>query len=101
MPKNAVPLTDASTKLAAEKHDNLKGEEKTQMARRPEPDIPLTRQELADLQKKFGAMSESALQSFYHQAHRRCQFVYQPPTASSIQELVAIWKYLRPRKRSR
>ena len=29
---------------------------------RPEPDIPLTRQELAELQKQFGTMSESALQ---------------------------------------
>jgi hypothetical protein len=72
------------------------------MARRPEPDIPLTRQELLDLQKQFGNMSESALQTFYHEAHRRCQFVvYKPATARSIQELVAIWKYLRQWKRRR
>jgi len=69
------------------------------MARRREPDIPMTRQELMELQKQFGTMSESALQTFYHEAHRRCQFVYQPPTARSIQELVAVWKYLRRWKR--
>jgi len=71
------------------------------MGRRPESDIPLTRDELTELQKQFGTMTESALQTFYHAAHRRCQFVYKPPTARSIQELVAIWKYLRHWKRRR
>jgi len=68
---------------------------------RPEPDVPLTRAELTDLQQQFRSMSESALQSFYHAAHRRCQFVYTTPTARSIQELVAIWKYLRQSQRQR
>ena len=69
------------------------------MARRPEPDKPLTRMELVELQKQFRAMTESALESFYHAAYRRCQFVNRVPTARSVQELVAIWKYMRDWKR--
>ena len=71
------------------------GEYKANMARRPELDIPMTREELAALQKQFKTMSESAIQSFYHGAYRRCQFVNRAPTARSIQELVAVWKYMR------
>ena len=59
----------------------------------------LTREELAALQAQFKTMSESAIQSFYHAAHRRCQFVNRVPTARSIQELVAVWKYMRSWKR--
>ncbi len=69
------------------------------MGRRPEPDVPMTRDELTDLQKQFRTMSESAVQSFYHAAYRRCQFVNRVPTARSIQELVAVWKYMRSWKR--
>ena len=69
------------------------------MARRPESDQPLSRIELAELQKQFHTMSESAIQSFYHAAYRRCQFVNRVPTARSIQELVAVWKYMRSWKR--
>jgi hypothetical protein len=69
------------------------------MTRRPEPDLPLTRDDLAELQKQFRTMSESAIQSFYHAAYRRCQFVNRVPTARSIQELVAVWKYMRSTKR--
>ena len=65
------------------------------MARRPELDIPMPRDELAALQKQFKTMSEGAIQSFYHGAYRRCQFVNRVPTARSIQELVAVWKYMR------
>ncbi len=73
-----APENHAGTKRQANlrRHDNLEGEYKANMGRRPERDIPLTRQELADLQKQFGTMSESALQTFYHEAYRRCQFVY-------------------------
>jgi len=69
------------------------------MARRPDPDIPMTRDELVDLHKQFRTMSESAIQSFYHAAYRRCQFVNRVPTARSIQELVTVWKYMRSWKR--
>jgi len=75
------------------------GEYKANMARLPEPDIPLTHEELAALQAQFRTMSESAIQSFYHAAHRRCQFVNRVPTARSIQELVAAWKHMRSWKR--
>ena len=75
------------------------GEYKANMAPRPEPDIPLSREELAALQAQFKTMSESAIQSCYHAAHRRCQFVNRVPTARSIQELVAVWKYMRSWKR--
>lgn len=68
------------------------------MGRRPEPDVPMTRDELTE-QKQFRTMSESAVQSFYHAAYRRCQFVNRVPTARSIQELVAVWKYMRSWKR--
>jgi hypothetical protein len=59
----------------------------------------LTREELAALKKQFTTMSESAIQSFYHAAHRPSQFVNRVPTARSIQELGAVWKYMRSWKR--
>jgi hypothetical protein len=70
------------------------------MAPPPEPDIPMTREELAALQVQFRTMSESAIQSFYHAAHRRCQFINRVPTARSIQELVGVWKFMRSWKRT-
>jgi hypothetical protein len=59
----------------------------------------LTREELAALQAQFRTMSESAIQSVYHAAHRRCQFVNRVPTALSIQELAAVWEHMRSWKR--
>jgi hypothetical protein len=71
------------------------------MARRPELDLPLTREELNALEKQFTTMSESSIESFYHAAHRRCQLVNRVPTARSMQELVAVWKHMRRSKRTR
>ena len=56
----------------------------------------LSRQDLADLQRKLATMSITRLQDFYRAAYYRCRLetaVVLP--ARAIQELVQAWKVVR------
>jgi len=58
--------------------------------------ITLSRQDLADLQRKLATMSITGLQDFYRSAYDRCRLesaAVPPPRA--IQEFVQAWKALR------
>jgi hypothetical protein len=74
------------------------------MARRPDPaeyDKPLTRQQLAELERHLAGLDPFRVQSAYRQAYERCRLSGPvPPKASAIQELVTSWRILR-RNRAR
>lgn len=58
--------------------------------------IVLSKQELADLQRKLANMSITGLEDFYRAAHYRCQLDgHSIPPARAIQEMVQAWKALR------
>jgi hypothetical protein len=67
------------------------------MARRPRPtDEVLSRENLAELQRKLSMMGVTAVQDFYRSAHFVCRI--EPghfPSARAIQELVQAWKQMR------
>jgi hypothetical protein len=69
------------------------------MARRPE--VPstkdvLSRDDLAELQRKLSQMSVTGLQDFYRTAYYRCRLEGERvPQARAIQELVQAWKRMR------
>jgi hypothetical protein len=64
---------------------------------RPDPDLPLTLEQLAALRKRLSNMSLTALYDAYYAAWTRCKVEQtgKPPRARFIQELVQAWKQLR------
>jgi len=67
------------------------------MARRPPPtDEVLSRENLAELQRKLSMMGVTAVQDFYRSAHFVCRIgPGHFPSARAIQELVQAWKQMR------
>jgi hypothetical protein len=67
------------------------------MARRPRPpDEVLTKNDLAELQRRLSMMSVTAVQDFYQSAHMVCRIgPGHFPGARAIQELVQAWKQMR------
>ena len=73
------------------------------MARRPRPpDEVLTKNDLAELQRRLSMMSVTAVQDFYQSAHMVCRIgPGHFPSARAIQELVQPWKQMRKWRRLR
>jgi hypothetical protein len=67
------------------------------VARRPDVQKPvISREELAELQRKLSTMSVTAIQDFYRAAYYRCRLENDGlPPARAIQELVQAWKAMR------
>lgn len=69
------------------------------MAKRPDftSDPPLSREQLASLQKRLSEMSLTALFDAYYAAWTRCKMERdgKPPKARFVQELVTAWRVLR------
>jgi hypothetical protein len=58
--------------------------------------IVLSKEELAQLQRKLRTMSLTGLSDFYRAAYHRCRLEgYAIPPARAIQELVQAWKAIR------
>jgi hypothetical protein len=66
------------------------------MERPPEPDIPLTEQQLADVRRSHAMLSISGLQTAYTEALERCRLDRRgrPPPTVHIQVLVQVWRVL-------
>ena len=66
------------------------------MARRPEFERILTKEELAELENNLLRLSVPSVEQVYQTAHRDCAFVgSKPPPAVAIQQLVCSWRVLR------
>ncbi len=63
----------------------------------PDPDPPLTTQQLAEVRQRYALLSESGLQQAYTEALERCRLDQcgRAPQPVHIQVFVQTWKALR------
>ena len=72
------------------------------MARRPETDPILSRDELTEFSRRLAMLSVDGVEGVYRTAHR--DSVYDDkklPPAAAVQQLVAAWKVLRRMHRAK
>ena len=66
------------------------------MARRPETELILSREELREFSRRLQMLSISGVEGTYRAAHADCRLEDKRlPQAAAIQQLVAAWKVLR------
>jgi len=65
------------------------------MARRPESDRVLSREQLAEYTRRLSMLSTQGVEQAYKNAYEECRFNGTPPPAAFIQQLVAAWKLWR------
>jgi hypothetical protein len=66
------------------------------VARRPEPEAILTREQLPDFTRELQMLSDDGIERIYETTYRECAFKERIlPPAAAIQQLVAAWKVLR------
>jgi len=66
------------------------------VARRPEPETILTREQLAEFTRKLAMLSDDGVERIYEETYRECAYRERIlPPAAAIQQLVAAWKVLR------
>jgi hypothetical protein len=72
------------------------------MEKTPDPDIPLTEQQLAQVRDTHSMLSIDLLQKAYTEVLERCKLDRrgQPPQTVHIQVLVQVWRVLRKHSRS-
>jgi len=66
------------------------------MARRPEPEAILSREQLEEFTRRLQMLSDDGVERIYETTYRDCAYKQRIlPPASAIQQLVAVWKVLR------
>jgi hypothetical protein len=66
------------------------------VARRPEPESILTREQLDEFTRRLQMLSDDGVERIYETTYRECAFKSRIlPPAAAIQQLVAAWKVLR------
>jgi len=66
------------------------------MARRPEPETILSREQLEEFTRKLQMLSDDGVERIYGTTYRECAFKERIlPPAAAIQQLVACWRVLR------
>jgi hypothetical protein len=70
------------------------------MTAHPDPDLPLSPEDLAELRHRYAMLSTYGLQQVYADAWERCKLGEngRPPRADQFQVLVTAWKVLRGMK---
>jgi hypothetical protein len=73
------------------------------MARRPDAEVILSREELEDLRQHLAKLSTPGLESEYQRVHQDCRLEgSRLPQPAAVQQLVTLWRLLRKiRKGSR
>jgi hypothetical protein len=73
------------------------------MAYRPDPremDRPLTKEQLEHYRYSLSSLAPSRVYAEYRRLHEECQMAGERlPKASSVQQLVTVWRFLRDRGR--
>ncbi len=71
------------------------------MARRPEMERILTKEEIEELQRNLLHLSIPSVENVYATAHRDCRYMEgKPPPAVAVQQLVCAWRVLRRMRKS-
>jgi hypothetical protein len=72
------------------------------VALRPESDLILSRDELAEFTRRLSMLSVPGIESMYQTAYADCRFDGKKlPPAAAVQQLVAAWKVLRRMQRTK
>jgi hypothetical protein len=72
------------------------------MARRPDADPILSRDELTEFARRLSMLSADGVEGVYQTAHNDCRFDRKRlPPAAAVQQLVAAWKVLRRMQRAK
>ena len=70
------------------------------MARRPESEAVLDREQLAEFTRRLQMLSDDGVEKIYQTAYKDCALNRQRlPAAAAIQQLVACWRVLRKFRR--
>jgi hypothetical protein len=70
------------------------------MARRPEPEAVLNREQLAEFTRQLSMLSDDGVERIYETTYRECAFKERIlPPAVAIQRFVACWRVLRKFRR--
>jgi hypothetical protein len=66
------------------------------MARRPESEAILDREQLSEFTRRLQMLSDDGVEKIYQTAYRNCRFDGKRlPPAVALQQLVACWRVLR------
>jgi hypothetical protein len=66
------------------------------MARRPEPEAILSREQLEEFTRHLQKLSDDGVERIYETAYRDCRYDRKKlPPAVALQQLVACWRVLR------
>jgi hypothetical protein len=70
------------------------------MASRPEPERILTKEELAEFERKLSMLSDPGVGNMYQGAYQDCRYDGKVLPPSAVQRLVAAWRVLRKFRRA-
>jgi hypothetical protein len=71
------------------------------MTRRPEPERILSKEELAEFERKLSMLSDPGVVDQYQSAYQDCRYDGRVlPQPSAVQRLVAAWRVLRKFRRT-
>ena len=71
------------------------------MARRPETEPVLSREDLTEFQRHLSMLSVPGVEGVYQTAHNDCRYDGKRfPPAAAVQQLVAAWRVLRKLQRA-
>ena len=71
------------------------------MARRPEPESVMTKEQLADFTRRLSMLSDSGVEGIYQTAYQECRYDGKElPEPAVVQQLVAAWRVLRRFRRT-
>ena len=66
------------------------------MASRPEPESVMTKEQLADFERRLSMLSDQGVEGVYRDAYKDCRYEgKQLPQPIALQQLIASWRVLR------
>jgi hypothetical protein len=71
------------------------------MARRPESESVMTKEQLADFERRLSMLSDQGVEGVYQDAYSDCRYEgKQLPQPIAVQQLIAAWRELRRFRRA-
>ena len=71
------------------------------MARRPESESVMSKEQLADFMRRLSMLSDSSVAATYQSAYQECHYDGRElPQPAAVQQLVAAWRVLRKFRRA-
>jgi len=72
------------------------------MACRPKPESVMSKEQLADFERRLSMLSDQGVEGVYQDAYKDCRYEGKRlPMPIAVQQLVAAWRVLRKFRRAR